>query len=258
MTVDYEFVLDAFDASGGDSIKSDLLAVVELDWAGHGRSAQKAIGPSEAGSECARQLAAKMVDAPRTNPQGDSLPAWLGTAGHSALELAFIAENERLMFNQQAPRWITERRLQIADGLAGTADLYDVRDGRVTDFKFPGASMFSKYRKGGPSEVYRVQGHLYGLGYANAGFDVREVSIWFIPRSSSFEKSFVWSEPFDRDLALAAVDRLAKIRTAVDLIGAVEDNSQLDRVPAKPGDACRFCPFSGKSAENVWACSQTP
>jgi hypothetical protein len=255
MTTQHDFFAAALDAPTGDVVKADLLAVVERDWAGHGRSQQKAVGPSEVGVECPRQLAAKIAGAPRTNPQGDSLPAWLGTAGHSAMELAFIAENERLMFNQEAPRWITERRLEIAPGLAGTADLFDVRDGRVVDFKFPGATAFSGYKKNGPSEVYRQQSHLYGLGYANAGFEVREVSVWFIPRSSSFAKSFVWSEPFDEGLALAAVDRLDRIRNAVDLIGAVDDHAQLDRVPAKPGKDCRFCPFAGKS-ETAWVCTQ--
>jgi len=257
MTTQADFFAAALDAPTGDVVKAELLAVVERDWSGHGRSQQKAVGPSEVGVECARQLAAKIAGATRTNPQGDSLPAWLGTAGHTALEAAFTAENERLMWDHESPRWITERRLEIAPGLAGTCDLFDVSDGRVTDFKFPGATAFSGYRKNGPSAVYRTQAHLYGLGYANAGFDVNEVAIWFIPRSASFAKSFVWSEPFDEELALAAVDRLYKIRNAVDLIGAVDDHSQLDRVPAKPGKDCRFCPFSGQGS-NVWSCSQTP
>jgi hypothetical protein len=145
--------------------------------------------------------------------------------------------------------------LVISDGLAGTADLFDVRDGRVVDFKFPGATAFSGYKKNGPSAVYRTQAHLYGLGYANSGFDVQEVAIWFIPRSSSFAKSFVWSEPFDEALALAAVDRLERIRDAVDLIGAAADFSQLDRVPAKPGKGCRFCSFfSAKPVPGSWSC----
>lgn len=259
MTTPIDFLAEALVApNAGDAIRADLIAAVETDWANHPRSLQTAIGPSEIGVPCSRQIAAKLAGAQRTNPSGDLLPAYIGTATHARLEESFEADNRRLFAEGRGHRWLTEQRVTVAPGLSGSCDLYSSWDGgMVIDHKVVGATSFRKYLKEGPSEQYRVQAHSYGLGFQNAGYPVARVGIFFIPKSSYLSKSFVWSEPFDPAVALNAVDRLEKIRNAVDLIGAVDDHSQLDRVPARSGDHCTFCPFGGKSSENVWACSRT-
>jgi hypothetical protein len=261
MTIDQlgqlEFFSDARTpaAPSVDPVRDELIAVVQRDWAGHGRGLQREPGPSEVGAPCTRQIAAKIAGAPKTNVGADIFPAWAGTAVHSALEAAFLADNARLVAEGLPERWITERRVEIAPGLAGTADLFDIEAGRVCDFKVPGASAFSKYKKSGPSEVYRQQAHLYCRGYQVAGYEVREASIFFIPRAANFGKSFLWSEPYNEALALETVARLELIRLAVDGIAAADDHVKLDRIPAVPNDGCRFCDFySPTPRPGAWTC----
>jgi hypothetical protein len=258
--------------SANDAILARLKRVLTEDWDTHPRSLQRAIGPSEIGHPCARQIAAKVTGVPAVNPGGDPLPAWLGTAGHAKLEDAFNSDNARVLEHAQnhpgteartttdpitgeeVGPWITERRLEIAPGLSGTCDLFARLSGTVVDHKFVGASAASKYRKFGPPEHYRVQAHLYGLGYRNAGYRVERVAIWFIPRASFLSKAWVWSEPFDASIAEAAIDRLEKIRTAVEALNARENHEALSLVPATES-GCRFCPFfSAAPVEGVWSC----
>src|SRR5690606_18684287 len=126
----------------------DLKGVFKRDWSNHPRSQQKTLGPSEVGHPCVRRLATSMLQFERINPEGDPLPAWLGTAGHAKFEQAVIADNERIIdeymqhvgrhntirgdaprctFRDGEPvgRWYTERRVTIRGDLAGTCDLYD-------------------------------------------------------------------------------------------------------------------------------------
>ena len=268
--LDVESVVEqTADERASDAILTTLTGVLKADWVNHPRSLQRAIGPSEIGAPCARQIAAKVVGAPAVNPGSDPLPAWLGTAGHAKLEEAFAADNARILATptgldsrvvtdpvtgEDAGRWITERRVEVAPGLAGTCDAYDRWTGTVIDHKFVGASSATTYRKQGPPEHYRVQAHLYGLGYRNAGYPVNRVAIWFIPRASTLAKAWVWSEPFDADVALKAVERLDHITTAVEGLSARENHAALALIPSAPGN-CRFCPFSADNpTAGVWSC----
>jgi hypothetical protein len=237
-----DFFADAVPAPVVDSVRDDLIAVVERDWLNHPRSLQRAIGPSEVGVACTRQLAAKVAGAPRVNPAGDIMPAWLGTAGHAKLEEAFNADNARLTAEGKHLRWLIENRVEVAPGLSGSCDLFDVIEGRAIDHKFLGATTFRAYKKDGPPRHYVVQAMCYGAGWVRAGYEVREVAIWMLPRAGSLSGSYLWTAPFDPSVADAAVDRLAKVRTAVAAIGAAADFSQLSRVPATPDKGCRFCP----------------
>ena len=252
-----EFFADAAAPVEDSSVRDELISVVAREWADHPRSLQAAIGPSEVGVACARQLAAKLAGAERVNAGGDLLPAWIGTAGHAKLEAAFAADNARLVAEGNAPRWIIEQRVEVAIGLSGSCDVFDVREGRAIDHKFLGANTFREYRKNGPPRHYVVQAMCYGAGWVRAGYAVREVAIWMIPRAGTMAGSHLWSAPFDQAVADAAVDRLNLIRAAVDGFGAAADHTQLNRVPATPGLGCRFCPVFSASPTDSWSCSGT-
>ncbi|ASR84805.1 hypothetical protein SEA_HURRICANE_60 [Mycobacterium phage Hurricane] len=265
------------------SLLADLKGVFKRAWATHARSAQKALGPSEVGHPCARRLVTAMLEMPRINPEGDPLPAWLGTAGHAKFEDAVLFDNDRIVDEwlrdreqrctvlrevtgadgvidpdaepTYVGRWFSERRVQVSGGLAGTCDLFDTWTGTVIDLKFPGATAFSTYKKHGPSPEYKVQAHCYGKGYRNAGFDVNRVAIWFIPRGGTLSSSFVWSEAYDEQIVADTLTKLNDIALVLNDLDIEEHPERLALVPKHPHN-CMFCPFfvTKPDPERPWAC----
>lgn len=254
----------------------DLKGVFRRGWATHARSAQRALGPSEVGHPCARRLVAATLEFERINPEGDPLPAWLGTAGHAKFEDAVVLDNERLIDQwlkdreqrctvlrgvvggddpQYVGRWFSERRVTVSGGLAGTCDLYDTWTDTVIDLKFPGATAFSTYKKQGPSAEYRVQAHCYGRGYRNEGFDVKRVAIWFIPRGGTLSSSFVWSEAYSDQVVDDTITRLQNIALVLNDLDIEAHPERLALVPKTPHN-CMFCPFYSPKPdpERAWAC----
>src|SRR5215213_10027970 len=96
------------------------------------RSLQKAPGPSELGSPCARRIAYKLLGMPR-NDQRPNWKATVGTGVHLWLAEAFAADNER------QPRWLIETKVGVglADrhNITGHCDLYDLQTHTLIDHK---------------------------------------------------------------------------------------------------------------------------
>lgn len=209
------------------------------------RSLQAELGPSEAGEPCTRRLAYKMLDWPKARAI-DPWAAVQGTAVHAWLADAFRAENERL----GRDRYLVEQRVEpltrdtspVPGVLAGSCDLFDRDTGIVTDWKLTSTARLRHYAASGPGAKFRVQAHLYGLGLQWTGEDVRTVAIVFLPRATELDGIHVWSEPFDPQVAAAAVDRLAAIR---DAITALDPETYPDRWELLPPDfgSCRHCPW---------------
>uniref|UniRef100_A0AAU8GQA2 Cas4 exonuclease n=1 Tax=Mycobacterium phage Pharb TaxID=3136626 RepID=A0AAU8GQA2_9VIRU len=261
----------------------DLKGVFKRAWSQHPRSQQRALGPSEVGHPCARRLVTTMLELPRINPEGDPLPAWLGTAGHAKFEDAVAMDNDRIVDEwlrdreqrctvlrsvteadepTYVGRWFSERRVQVAGGLAGTCDLFDTWTGTVIDLKFPGATAFQKYKKakeannlGEVAPEYRVQAHCYGRGYENEGFDVKNVAIWFIPRGGMLSSSFVWAEPYEAQIVADVVTKMQDIALVLNDLDIEAHPDRLAMVPKHPHN-CMFCPFfvTKPDAERAWAC----
>lgn len=253
-----------------EQLLGDLKDVLRQQYHNTPRHLQRRIGPSEIGHPCTRQLAGKLLQLDPINLDGDPLPSWLGTAGHSRFELAVELDNDTIIDKRAtyeadhgdigAPRctflgeftgdrdpmalgrWLSERRVTVRDGLTGTADLYDTWTNTVVDLKFPGKTTFDHYRKNGPSPEYRVQGHAYGRGYRNEGFPVERIAIWFLPRSGRLVDSFVWSEAYNDAIVDAILARLDNITLALDALDIDEHPERLNLLPKKPHD-CLFCPF---------------
>jgi len=123
--------------------------------------------------------------------------------------------------------------------LKGHTDLVDLMTGGVIDHKFVGKTKLQHYRRSGPSQLYRVQAHTYGKGWADEGYPVRFVMICFFPRDGEFKEGFNWWEPYDpgvAEWALARMNMLYQMLQALGLEGA------LALFPAPCGDQyCDYC-----------------
>jgi hypothetical protein len=241
---------------------SDLKALIRNHSTAHPRGNQVALGPSEVGHPCARNIIQGLLGGQEhaVNPDSDPLPSWLGTAAHArfeqAVELAnqWDADNDEIGIDE-ALRWISEHKVTIRAGLSGTCDLYDTYTKTVIDLKFPGATAMTEYRRNGPSDVYRTQAHLYGRGYINDGYDVKNVAIWFIPRAGLLSTSFLWQEPYDKSLVDSTLERLDGLIILADDMDLEHNTNLLQWIPITPHH-CGWCPYwdvTGAS-ESDWAC----
>lgn len=211
------------------------------------RSAQKTLGPSEAGSPCDRQIAMKLMGIQPVNPQEGWAP-FVGTAVHVELAKMFEWAN-----GSGSGRYVTEMPLTFGSAVVprGTSDLLDRVLFMIMDHKLMGRWSLDKLIQNGPSETYRIQGQIYALGAVLAGEKVREVAIIGWPRQeSSLDKLYVHVEPFDRKVAEAALQRVERIAEEAFRLGQ-GPHSQLEVAQEfAPGDDCKWCPFHLKNDKN--------
>lgn len=220
-------------------VLDDYVDVIQRSIAAHPRSLQKRIGPSEVGMDCTRRLIHKLAG--DDEPEDGRIP-WkpaIGTAMHSQLEEWFNADNAAY---DPMQRWICEDRVSVGevDGIGeitGSTDLFDTYTCTVLDHKIVGNSTLTKYRNHGPSRQYRTQAHLYGRGWVRRGWPVTRVAICFLPREGEWSKRYLWTEPYDEQVALDALDRLGML---VNLIRVVGKDTAL--AAYEPCDS-PFCPW---------------
>lgn len=203
------------------------------------RSLQTTLGPSEAGIPCDRRLAYKLAGWQQPNGGGDPLASVIGTGFHSWAADAFSRP-------ELGGRFLVEEHLTIAPPFVpgGHCDLFDTFYDRVLDWKVVGKSSYDKYRSQGPRPQYRVQAHTYGLGWEIKGRTVREVGIILIPRQSArLSDIWVWTEPYDRQIAVNAIKRVATIQQLTTALNVREQPAMFGVIPATPGHECTYCPF---------------
>jgi len=207
------------------------------------RSAQTTLGPSEIGTTCDRRLAMALLGSVPVNPGGDGWAAFVGTSTH--VGMAEVYE----WANASTGRYAVEIPLTFGSVVVpkGTSDLLDRREGEIIDWKVMGAYSLKKFKAEGPSETYRIQGHVYGYGATLQGEKVRRISIVGLPRAgSSLDEMHVWSEKFDKKVALAAIARVEALDVQVQKAKQYDTENLMDIAREIPtGDAyeCRFCPF---------------
>ncbi|WP_345314127.1 hypothetical protein [Gordonia alkaliphila] len=248
-----------------------VLDLIHVGAAGHGRSQQRHIGPSEVGTPCRRQLAYKLLEAPEVPGSGynDPLPSSVGTGAHAEFEEFARRYNQHIGH----PVLLPEFRVEVRPGLSGTCDLFHMPSGTVLDWKFPGTSSHTKYKRSGPSAVYRTQAHLYGRGMIRAGFEVNAVSIAFLPRGGELKGLAYWTEPYSDAVVDAALDRIDQTLVDLDIMGALDHPERIRDGwteggvnVAEPIDAdysaCFLCPFQALPATDLdaapWACPGKP
>ena len=166
---------------------ADLKGLIEHGILNQPRSLQTTIGPSEVGNPCDHCLAAKLAGWKTTEQDVPWLP-FVGTAVHAALEeLVNRYEANRNAVHTTGRRFLTEARVMVGtiagQEIWGSTDLVDLEAGMTNDWKIVGATTL-RSAKGGPSQVYRVQAHLYAKGWNDAGHTVRHVGISYLPRNA--------------------------------------------------------------------------
>lgn len=208
------------------------------------RNIQIEIGPSEIGNNCERRVALALLESRRPNISRDEWTATVGTACHTWVEKAFRWHNDQLVAAGGPPRWLVETEVTVRPGLFGHCDLYDMWTDTVIDHKFPGVTSLRKYKKADdPSQQYRWQAHLYGMGFAKLGFPVRNVALIMYPRSGLLRESWMWQKPYDpatAELAIKRIDDLLVGMNVSEQAGCLEDFMLLLR---RDTEHCDWCPY---------------
>jgi hypothetical protein len=222
---------------------TDLRRVVTEHANNSARTLQKALGPSEIGHACDRQVVGKLAGIPVTNHVVDPWPSIIGTATHAWLADAFTAWNGR----HGQERFMAEKRVIPHPDHPGTADLYDAEELTVVDHKVLGTSSLGKVRsEAGPPIHYIIQLILYGKGYRNLGVPVQRVALAAYPRAgASLDGLYVWERatgPQD-DPLIEEVFRLTDRRKAMaaEITGGKKTINDIQTAP--DDDDCYFCPF---------------
>lgn len=150
--------------------------------------------------------------------------------------------------NGQSGRFAVETPLGFNSRLVprGTGDLLDrvFAEGTFIDWKFMGTWSLRKLRSSGPSPTYRTQLHTYGLGAQTRGERVKHIALVGMPRQgTSLEDMYVWSEPFNPQIAIDALARVERIGQAVEAGTPMQSFAV--------GDDCNYCPFHLRGSKNL-------
>jgi hypothetical protein len=241
--------MPGFDMSGFDlGLKEDLIEIVQWAHNNAGRSLQVGLGCSEVGQECELRLAYRMANVPAVHNGGDPWPATVGTAIHGWMERA-VNDFQGV---HGISRWLTELAVYPSTIVAGHTDLYDTETSTVIDWKFPSADNMKKYKTSGPPQQYITQVQLYGLGHERAGRPVKRVGLACLGRQGWLKDLWVWTIPYDREVALAAVKRIFTLGDKMIALGLPDSGAwdQLDRTPTR---LCSWCPMWNRDASGPGA-----
>jgi hypothetical protein len=211
------------------------------------RSRQTALGPSELGTPCQRQIAYKLAGVPRQLP--DARPPWApmqGTAMHVLMADALEHHNRQL----GRQRWLVEHRVQVDHEISGSFDAYDHDCDMMVDWKYVGTTSRRKAsRVRVPHDQlltpdYRVQAHLYGYGHQRAGRPVKWVRIVLLARSHNYDDSREWTEAYDPRIAIHALDRYYATQDLIRDLALAANPALWAAVPAHVSqETCDWCEF---------------
>lgn len=225
-----------------EELRTELLEVITGAITSTPRSRQKAVGPSEIGHPCARRLGYRLLGVDKTNDR----PGWrptVGTAVHEWLAETFREANAawREATGVDATRWLVEFRLDVGDDISGSCDLYDRVTATLIDWKICGVTTIRSARANGPSEQYRTQAHTYGRGWTRRGMPVDAVGIYYLPSAGELHEGHLWTEAYDEQVALDALERVRQI-------GALTTAFGTRALPVLGTDGvdermCRYCPW---------------
>lgn len=214
------------------------------------RNMQVSLGPSSVGDPCDRSLVARLSNLPSSDVDGNPWYSFMGTAIHAEMALVLEHWNKKLEAEGKPADWLIEHKLAIQPPIVpyGHGDAYKISKGQVIDWKLLGKGTSDEISANGPSEIYRVQTHVYGLGYFLLGLEVKEVAVVALPRNPSAVLPFlhemvVWSEPWDQQLALNALTRVEKLFDVTRKLNAAEQPRRLLTVHATPHKGCMYCPI---------------
>ncbi len=218
------------------------------------RSVQTALGPSSAGNPCDRALVG-MMSGFEGSPDSNPWLAGVGTAVHLILADMLEAINTKAVAAGGKKQWLVEQDLVIKPPALprGSGDGFHIESGTVLDWKILGKTSLDDIQKNGPSDLYRIQLHIYGLGYAQLGYQVNDVLLVALPRNANpnlpfLHEKVLWKEPFDLDVAVQAVKRVEDLYFRARELNAAANPRKLQLVQASPGKSCYWCPFKQNKA----------
>lgn len=186
------------------------------------RSRQRGVGMSSLGG-CARRVHYELTGADRPNHGAQRrLGSLLGTAFHTEVESLGLPGE-------------TELAVEVG-GVPGHLDRF--YEEYVRDWKFTKKSTIEWIKKQGVSRQYRWQIQTYALALSQQGYKVKGCKIIYIPKDGDEEDCYVWTEPFDPQIAQDALNWLEVIRRAGEQ-GYIPQ-------PEKHASFCaKYCPFYG-------------
>lgn len=205
------------------------------------RSTQAQLGPSQIGEPCDRALAYRAFGIPPARGEGLKWAPLLGTWAHAGIATALAEENRRL----SRERYLIERRVVVSEslGITGNCDAYDTDRDEVIDWKLVGMTALKRYAAHGPGEVYRVQAHLYGLGWTNQGLNPASVRVVFLPKwSACITDGLEWAEPYNHVIADDALRRLQRVIFLGSTVALDQEPRNFALIPGDDtGEACTYC-----------------
>lgn len=210
-----------------EKVAAELLAADQA----RPRSQQTESGASSVGS-CRAQLLLRATGAEPSDVRFSLAPI-VGTAVHAACEQA------------AGPGVLTEQ-VFVYRGIRCTIDRYDPHTRTLTDHKSKATPVdVDKVRQHGPSRPNRLQVHLGAAALLEAGHPVDTVELLFLPRSGGgVEDCWLWSEPFDKQLADEAADWLLAERFRAENFASPAGFNDLNGLRDESWFFCRsFCEF---------------
>lgn len=234
----------------------EIRGIIEDHITNQPRSLQKEIGPSELGTDCLHCLAARLAGWERRQ-----LAAWLpfiGTCVHERFEHLFnkrkdvftVSDDDKegdIWAVKAVERFEAEKHVDVGEihGLHGQSkvhgsiDLYDAANHMTIDWKIAGTTTIRNVKANGPSQQYRIQASLYGIGLENDGKPCEKNAIYFLPRNSvSLADALPIEFDFDPKPGKWALSRAQLIVNLLDLIeqdsGVETRDAWIHALPTSP------------------------
>ena len=211
-------VIAQFNGADPSLVAGELRVVLEAAMTHAPRSLQTRIGPSELGIECERCLAHKLAGTTE-RPEAAWLPT-SGTAVHEWCESVVLRHEHTRYSLGMTGRYLPECEVTVGQvggiPITGHTDVFDTHSGTVVDYKYVGSTTLKAAKGKGVSLQYQRQAHLYGRGWALAGYTVKSVCIWMLPRNGlTLADGYVWQAPYDESVAVATLDRADNLATLI-------------------------------------------
>ena len=234
-------------------IREQILTMIRS----HPRSLQAEPGPSELGTTCLRCLAHRLNGDPKREDPASQWAPTVGTGGHLLLQHWFDRHPGDRMVDldgQNMPigdRWTAEMPVVTAllhhrgrpVEIGGHIDLWDAQELATIDWKFVGQSTLKNVVLHGPSQAYKVQASLYGIGVHNTlGLYPVKSCIYYLPRSArNLDEGYAYEAWYDPRPGEWALKRAQAMYDLLDLADAYQcTQATISRLPCAGGD-CFTC-----------------
>lgn len=196
----------------------DLADVFDRAMHDHPRSRQRAVGPSQLGTECTVAMLHALNGDREVEPPYAGWQATVGTATHDWVRGAFEAENQRL----GRKRYVLEQRVTVGKyagrTVSGTTDCFDLDRRELIDWKTASKSSMRRHRAS-VGNVHEVQRSAYGLGFDRLGLTPATVVNFYLPRDGNLTDAFAQRAPYDPQPALQAIERAGRLQGELDAAG---------------------------------------